>query len=243
MPADRGATMRDNEAFRVLGVAPSATRDEIRAAYRRLVKAWHPDRHATSEERRAVAEETVKRVIDAYRAVRSGVAPARNPDSNAPATGTSMFSVNPVAPPVYRARSQPPSPEEIRLRRRQIARRWLPRIAMLAMIVTSSGWWLPMMWNIGIDIGWIDVAALPRLPERMEKILTLTDRVACYSEDANSYELCIRLRLIDYEFGSVLHPRRRPSSFQFVLCAKLQQTYSDAAYSTCVTELQVVQRD
>ncbi len=35
--------MEAREAWAVLGLRPSATRDEVRAAYRRLVRAHHPD--------------------------------------------------------------------------------------------------------------------------------------------------------------------------------------------------------
>ena len=37
--------MNASSAFRVLGVAQSATREEIKAAYRKLAKEWHPDLH------------------------------------------------------------------------------------------------------------------------------------------------------------------------------------------------------
>ena len=38
------------ESYRILGVSPSATDDEVRQAYRRLALMYHPDRMATRDE-------------------------------------------------------------------------------------------------------------------------------------------------------------------------------------------------
>ena len=48
--------------YDVLGVQPSASRDEIRAAYKQLALRWHPDRNAQD----ASAEERFKRINEAY---------------------------------------------------------------------------------------------------------------------------------------------------------------------------------
>jgi curved DNA-binding protein CbpA len=51
----------------VLGLAPPATLDEIRAAYRELIKEVHPDRLASgSPGLRAFAEEQAKAINAAY---------------------------------------------------------------------------------------------------------------------------------------------------------------------------------
>ncbi|TAJ70501.1 MAG: molecular chaperone DnaJ [Phenylobacterium sp.] len=42
------ARMGDAEARRILGVGPDATRDEIQAAYTRLMRAVHPDKGGTA---------------------------------------------------------------------------------------------------------------------------------------------------------------------------------------------------
>jgi hypothetical protein len=57
-------------AFRVLGLASEAPADEVKRAYRRLVREYHPDLHpdATSDERRALATRFAE-VTAAYRAL------------------------------------------------------------------------------------------------------------------------------------------------------------------------------
>ena len=50
----------------VLGIPPTASAEEAREAYLTLVKAWHPDRFATTPDRAAEAEERVKAVNAAY---------------------------------------------------------------------------------------------------------------------------------------------------------------------------------
>jgi DnaJ-class molecular chaperone len=40
--------MSDAEARRILGVGPAATREEIQAAYTRLMRAVHPDKGGTA---------------------------------------------------------------------------------------------------------------------------------------------------------------------------------------------------
>lgn len=47
----------------ILEIRPNATPDEIKAAFRRLVKEWHPDRNS---HRLQEAEEQTKRIIAAF---------------------------------------------------------------------------------------------------------------------------------------------------------------------------------
>ncbi len=56
--------------FRVLGLEPGSKPQEVRQAYRTLVKKWHPDRHhSESYEARALAEEKFKEIDQAYRRI------------------------------------------------------------------------------------------------------------------------------------------------------------------------------
>ena len=52
--------------YEVLGVSENATDEEIKAAYRRLVKKYHPDRFANDPEKHAAASEKLKQVNAAY---------------------------------------------------------------------------------------------------------------------------------------------------------------------------------
>lgn len=51
------------DPYKVLGVPPTATTDEIKAAYRKLALQWHPDRN---QNKRAEAEAKFKEVAHAY---------------------------------------------------------------------------------------------------------------------------------------------------------------------------------
>jgi hypothetical protein len=64
----QGDTTED--PYHVLGLAHAATAADLKRAYRRLSKAWHPDNHAgASEAQRREAERQFKRVHAAYLAV------------------------------------------------------------------------------------------------------------------------------------------------------------------------------
>lgn len=66
-----------NDPYSVLGVSASASDDEIRDAYRALVKKYHPDRYAGSP-MEAQAQEKLKEINAAYdqvQRIRSGEAP------------------------------------------------------------------------------------------------------------------------------------------------------------------------
>ena len=64
-----------HEYYAVLGVRPGASALEIKTAYRKLVKQWHPDRFVHDPRSQRIAEEKLKEINEAYEAV--GSAPSR----------------------------------------------------------------------------------------------------------------------------------------------------------------------
>ena len=63
-------------AYEILSVAPNASREEIRAAYRALAKRWHPDRFMQGPER-DWANAKMAEINVAYRACLDGLKDAR----------------------------------------------------------------------------------------------------------------------------------------------------------------------
>lgn len=67
------------DPYKILGVSPSASDDEIKSAYRTLVKKYHPDRYATApKEVQEQVSEKVKQINTAYdevKRLRAGGAP------------------------------------------------------------------------------------------------------------------------------------------------------------------------
>ncbi|QTA37880.1 molecular chaperone DnaJ [Thermosipho ferrireducens] len=55
--------MPKKDYYEILGVSRSATDEEIRRAYKKLIKQWHPDRH---HENKKVAEQKFKEIQEAY---------------------------------------------------------------------------------------------------------------------------------------------------------------------------------
>ena len=54
------------ECFSTLGIPPSSSIEEIKSAYRDLVKVWHPDRFGSDDRLRVKAEEMTKRLNLAF---------------------------------------------------------------------------------------------------------------------------------------------------------------------------------
>jgi hypothetical protein len=57
--------------YQILGIKAGASRAEAHAAYRRLARRWHPDLHAGNPEAERLAEEHMKALNQAYRAIRA----------------------------------------------------------------------------------------------------------------------------------------------------------------------------
>lgn len=60
-----------HDALKVLDLLPSASSAEAEAAYRDLIKVWHPDRFPTDERLRMKAEEKTKQLTEAMTVIRN----------------------------------------------------------------------------------------------------------------------------------------------------------------------------
>jgi curved DNA-binding protein CbpA len=57
--------------YEILGLKPNASPDEIKQAYRDLVKVWHPDRFASDSRLQGKAQERLKEINEAYEWLRN----------------------------------------------------------------------------------------------------------------------------------------------------------------------------
>lgn len=63
-------TLDTTQAYRVLGLAPGATVDEVKTAYRDLAQVWHPDRFPDNNRLREKAQQNLQRINEAYALLR-----------------------------------------------------------------------------------------------------------------------------------------------------------------------------
>jgi hypothetical protein len=74
--------------YRILGLKPGASPDDARAAYKSLVKIWHPDRFPENSSEQQQAEEKLKAINTSYQRIRSDFTATPYRDYQRPA-GTS----------------------------------------------------------------------------------------------------------------------------------------------------------
>ena len=82
-----------NDPYRVLGVSPNATDDEIKEAYRALAKKYHPDNYAGSPIA-DLASEKMKEVNEAYDQITSERKAARKRGNSGPTGNTQQQAYN-----------------------------------------------------------------------------------------------------------------------------------------------------
>lgn len=80
-------TLDPTQAYRLLGLAPGASPDDVKTAYRDLAQVWHPDRFPNNARLREKAEANLRRINEAYmvlRDYRPGLAAAAVVTASAP---------------------------------------------------------------------------------------------------------------------------------------------------------------
>jgi len=77
--------MSYSDCFQVLGVAPNASWEEVRRAYKDLVRVWHPDRFQSDPKLRGKAEQQLQKINEAYEALRnSALSRGQQPETPPP---------------------------------------------------------------------------------------------------------------------------------------------------------------
>ena len=112
--------MAPQEALKTLGLKPTATPEEIRQAYRDLVKVWHPDRFGTDARLRAKAEDHLKEINKAFDLLEAS-------DFRTDAEYAAPFEPEPQ-----------PAPWQTRASRDRVARGWL-YLGSLVLIAAVMG--------------------------------------------------------------------------------------------------------
>lgn len=67
--------------YEVLGVKPGASQEEIKAAYKKLIKEYHPDKY-TNNPLQSLAEDKVREINAAYDALKNGGSYSNSANSN-----------------------------------------------------------------------------------------------------------------------------------------------------------------
>ena len=71
--------MDPQRAYRVLGLAPGSSKEEVRQAYRDLAQVWHPDRFSHSDRLEAKAQKNLKRINEAFEVLKNYEPPPGGP--------------------------------------------------------------------------------------------------------------------------------------------------------------------
>jgi len=74
------------QCLEILGVTPNTTPDQIKVAYRDLVRVWHPDRFVHDKRLQQKAEEKLKEINEAYEQLQSAFAHAESRQAQASST-------------------------------------------------------------------------------------------------------------------------------------------------------------
>ncbi len=69
------------DCYRELELSPEASAEQVRQAWKDLAQVWHPDRFSGNERLQAKAQERLKRINEAYQALKAGTAGADGPSA------------------------------------------------------------------------------------------------------------------------------------------------------------------
>jgi hypothetical protein len=102
-----------NEYCKILGIESSATPEQLKRAYRDLVKEWHPDRYLHNPRLRRKAEEKLREINEAYDRLQPLLAnpksrPFQSPVESEPHTTTNRPNTNEPRPKRSAATSASP---------------------------------------------------------------------------------------------------------------------------------------
>lgn len=92
-------SMNHEESYRILDVSPSASPAEIKLAYRRLAKVWHPDRFAEDPELQAMATAKLAVINQAYAYLKEVKGTSPNPATTSPKASASASTPPPPKSP------------------------------------------------------------------------------------------------------------------------------------------------
>lgn len=80
------------DPYKVLGVSPNASEDEIKKAYRELAKKYHPDNYANNP-LKDLADEKMKEINEAYDQIMSGKAHSSSGNQNSKGSSTEFAEI------------------------------------------------------------------------------------------------------------------------------------------------------
>lgn len=132
--------------YEVLGLAPGASLEEMKEAYRDLVKVWHPDRFSNDPQLQQKAQAKLKEINAAYARLRAvlgdlGRGPSPRSRTESPPPEQPLHTVS--RPPSQEGASQA-SQEETEARQERAGSWWRMRAWQFGRFLgnLSEGWWL-----------------------------------------------------------------------------------------------------
>ncbi|MFZ5572286.1 MAG: DnaJ domain-containing protein [Thermodesulfobacteriota bacterium] len=79
-----------HQAFRLLGLNQNASEEDVKRAYRKCAKRFHPDRYAADPDLQQVMAERLKRINSAYQRIKTCFSSGPAPRTRWPAAGPSV---------------------------------------------------------------------------------------------------------------------------------------------------------